>query len=124
MQPRPLTRVYPHVLILPRRYWKSGRHDSPAVFDMFFRKAPFAGEYTVFAGLDEVLKFIQTFHFKPEHIAYLRTQLKHCDEGFWDYLTALDCSEVKVYAVAEGTVGEWQPRKLAERCYALYIHAS
>jgi len=35
-------------------YWKAGRHNDHAVFDLFFRKSPFKGEYTVFAGVEEV----------------------------------------------------------------------
>lgn len=35
-------------------YWKQGRQDENAVFDLFFRKNPFSGEYTIFAGLEEV----------------------------------------------------------------------
>ena len=35
--------------------WKAKRHDEPAIFEAFFRKAPFKGPYAVFAGLDEVL---------------------------------------------------------------------
>jgi nicotinic acid phosphoribosyltransferase len=33
------------------------RHETPAVFDMFFRKPPFNGAFTVVAGLSQVLAF-------------------------------------------------------------------
>lgn len=35
-------------------YWLNGRADDPSVFDMFFRKNPFKGEFTVLAGIEEV----------------------------------------------------------------------
>ena len=44
-------------------YWKSGKMNSVATFDLYFRKSPFCGEFTIFAGLEECMKFIENFHF-------------------------------------------------------------
>lgn len=85
-------------------YWMSGRHQDPAVFDLFFRKEPFGGEFTVFAGLEEVLRFVSDFHFTDEQIEYVRSVIPHCDARFYRWLRELDCSAVKVYSLAEGTV--------------------
>ncbi len=39
-------------------YWKAGMHEVPSVFDLFFRKCPFKGEFAVFAGLQECVRFL------------------------------------------------------------------
>ena len=44
-------------------YWKARRVDDRAVFDLFFRKNPFHGEFTIFAGLSECLKFLENFRY-------------------------------------------------------------
>ena len=53
-------------------YWKHGRHETPAVFELFFRKNPFGGEFTVFAGLDECLRYVEAFAVTDDDIEYVR----------------------------------------------------
>lgn len=86
-------------------YWKSGRHDTWAVFDVFFRKNPFGGEYTIFAGLSEALDFVDKWHLSSDDIEYLRKEvLPDAEPAFFDYLANLDCSQVSVYAIHEGSI--------------------
>ncbi len=53
----------------------------------------------------QVLKYVQTFSFSESDITFLReVAMVGCDPGFFAWLATLDCSEVKIFAVAEGTV--------------------
>ncbi|KAL9248657.1 Nicotinate phosphoribosyltransferase 2-like protein [Drosera capensis] len=86
-------------------YWKAGKHNDRAVFDLFFRKSPFGGEYTVFAGLDECIRFTANYRLTEDEISFVRDALPNkCEEGFLDYLRKVDCSDVEVYAVPEGSI--------------------
>lgn len=91
-------------LTMTYAYWKQGRHEDHAVFDLFFRKNPFGGEFCIFAGLDECLGLVSTFQFKDDDIDYLRTIMPHCEAEFWVYLRGLDCSEMKIFAQQEGAL--------------------
>ena len=62
-------------LTMSYAYWKNNRTNDHAVFEAFFRKNPFKGKFTVFAGLDEVISFIKGFKFKAEEIEYLKRQM-------------------------------------------------
>ena len=81
-----LTDLY--AITMAYAHWRNGRHRETATYELFFRRNPFGGEYTVFAGLEECVKFMATFRFAPEHIQYLREQplLANCQEGFWEWL--------------------------------------
>ncbi|XP_013771962.1 nicotinate phosphoribosyltransferase-like [Limulus polyphemus] len=86
-------------------YWKNGMCSNYAVFDLFFRKNPFHGEYTVFAGLDECLKFLQSFNYSHSDIEYLKSALPPTVEhDFFTYLHQLSPKDVTVYAIPEGSV--------------------
>eukprot|EP00029_Vermamoeba_vermiformis_P008870 TRINITY_DN4267_c0_g1_i1.p1 TRINITY_DN4267_c0_g1~~TRINITY_DN4267_c0_g1_i1.p1 ORF type:complete len:534 (+),score=130.04 TRINITY_DN4267_c0_g1_i1:104-1705(+) len=85
-------------------YWKNSKHEDHAVFDLYFRKNPFGGEFTIFCGLEECLRFIDTYKFNAEDIAYLQRVMPHADKGFFEWLATVDCSKLKVYALKEGSV--------------------
>ena len=77
-------------------YWRAGVHEEEAVFDLFFRKNPFRGEFAIYAGLEEKLRLFENFHFTDDHIAYLKEQMPQCEKGFFDWLKTVDCSRIKI----------------------------
>ena len=76
-------------------YWKSGKVNDVATFDLFFRKNPFKGEFTIFAGLGDCLKFLENFHYSETDITYLRSVLpSSVEEEFYEFLQQLSPREV------------------------------
>lgn len=63
-------------------FHKDNNHTS--VFDYYFRTHPFKGGYTIFAGLENVLSYLQNFKFTPEDIDYLHKN--GFDADFLEYL--------------------------------------
>uniref|UniRef100_A0A8C8FAY3 Nicotinate phosphoribosyltransferase n=1 Tax=Oncorhynchus tshawytscha TaxID=74940 RepID=A0A8C8FAY3_ONCTS len=86
-------------------YWRSGRHNEPAVFELFFRDNPFGGGFSLFSGMHDCLLFLQSFRFTDEDVEYLRSVLPPAtDPAFFLFLRELDCSGVTLHSVPEGTV--------------------
>lgn len=86
-------------------HWKSEKREDRAVFDLFFRKNPFSGEFTIFAGLEECLKFLENFRYSESDIEYLKETMPDTVEPeFFDYLGNLSANDVKLYAIDEGKV--------------------
>lgn len=52
-------------------YWKAGKMNDSAVFDLYFRKNPFKGEFTLYAGLEECIRFLSSFKFTKKDTAYV-----------------------------------------------------
>ena len=63
--------------------FKAKRQDESCVFEAYFRKPPFKGKHTIFAGEDEVMRFLKDYKFTPDHLNYLRLKLPHYHEEFW-----------------------------------------
>ncbi|MCL2191013.1 MAG: nicotinate phosphoribosyltransferase [Treponema sp.] len=82
-------------------HWKRGRNRR-ASFEFFFRRQPFGGGYTVFAGLGTLLGNLSGFSFSDGDVEYLRS-LGLFEDGFIEYLEnfRFSCS---LWAVDEGTL--------------------
>lgn len=82
-------------------YFKSGKTEDVAVFDLFFRRNNII-TYSVAAGLEQAIEYIRSIRFTEEDIAYLRS-LHLFDEDFLEYLKGFRFTG-DVYAVPEGTL--------------------
>ncbi len=66
-------------LTMGQAYFLKGRHGQKACFDYFFRKNPFEGGYTIFAGLADLLSVIETLRFQQKDIDFLHKKGFHPD---------------------------------------------
>jgi nicotinate phosphoribosyltransferase len=73
----------------------------PATFDLFIRRLPPNRSYFLFAGLEQVLLFLEKMRFTEEHIKFLKSQ--GFKEDFLEYLKNFKFSG-DVWAIPEGTV--------------------
>ncbi|KAI6196479.1 Nicotinate phosphoribosyltransferase domain containing protein [Aphelenchoides besseyi] len=85
-------------------YWRAGTFDDDACFDLFFRKNPFKGEFTVFVGLEDCLRLVQNFHFSASDMDFIREVLPNAEPEFYEFLENLTCRKLKIFAIPEGTV--------------------
>ena len=88
-------------LTMSQAYFKAGKKDEEAVFDVFFRKNPLGGGYGVMGGLDKIISFIQNIHFDEDDISYLRSTGQFT-EDFLEYLINFKFTG-SIYAIPDGT---------------------
>ena len=88
-------------LTMMQGYFKAN-NKNVAVFDAFYRKNPCDGGYAIFAGLQQVIEYIENLHFDEDDINYLRG-LGIFDEDFLEYLSDFRFTG-DIYAFPEGTV--------------------
>lgn len=93
---------------MAQSYWKNKRHETNAVFNLFFRKLPFGGKYAICAGLEYVLDYLENFHFSKQDTDYLagltgRDNQPLFESDFLQYLKQLRFTG-SVRAIPEGSV--------------------
>ena len=95
-------------LTMAAAYFHAGTAKRESVFQLFFRKLPFAGGYAVAAGLGPALEWLEEFRFRDEELTYLATLQGNrgkplFEEKFLEYLRELRL-ELDIEAVLEGEI--------------------
>ena len=101
-------------LTMAQVYFKMGLHETPALFEHFFRDNPDYGVhqagYCVNAGLEWLLDWMQEAKFGDEELSYLRDTKNQSGNRVFDddFLSWLEVngnfSKIKLYSMAEGRV--------------------
>ncbi len=89
-------------LTMANGYFLQENQGERVAFDVFFRRNPDGGGFSVFAGLEQIIEYIENMHFAEEDIDYLRG-LNLFDDRFLEYLKEFRFHG-DVYAFPEGTV--------------------
>ncbi|CAK5015678.1 unnamed protein product [Meloidogyne enterolobii] len=85
-------------------YWQQGIHNKRARFELFFRKNPFEGEFTIFAGLEDCLNFVKNFNFTESDLEFISQKLAYADKNFFEYLRKFNCENIILMAIPEGSI--------------------
>lgn len=88
-------------LTMSQVYFNEGKQDEVVTFDLFYRKNPDDAGYSVCAGLEQVIDFVNDFHFDNSDIEYLR-KTGQFSEPFLEYLHNFKFKG-DIYAIPEGT---------------------
>ena len=89
-------------LTMANGYLKSGIGEQYAYFDVFYRENPDKAGYAIFAGLEQVVEYVNNLKFDEDDISYLRSK-GYFDEAFLQYLADFRF-DGDIWAIPEGTV--------------------
>ncbi|MDR0720821.1 MAG: nicotinate phosphoribosyltransferase [Treponema sp.] len=88
-------------LTMAQGYWKRGMNQR-AVFEVIFRRQPFGGGFSIFAGLGTLVNELSSFAFSAEDLEYLKS-LGLFEMDFLEYLRSFRFGG-SLWAVDEGIV--------------------
>lgn len=83
-------------------YFSDDVMNTVVVFDVFYRKNPDNGGFAIFAGLEQIIDYIENLKFTDEDIEYLRSRNMFNDK-FLEYLQNFKFTG-DIYAFPEGTI--------------------
>ena len=89
-------------LTMMQGYFRNKDRNEPAIFDGFYRNNQLDSGYSICAGLEQVIDYINNLHFEDDDIAYLRS-LGIFGEDFLNYLRDFHFSG-DIYAIPEGSI--------------------
>ncbi len=88
-------------LTMANGYFKLGKKDEIAYFDVFFRNVPDGGGFAIAAGLEQVINYVKELKFTDDDIEFLRGK-NMFSEDFLAFLRTFRFTG-DIYAVPEGT---------------------
>ena len=83
-------------------YFNDHDTETQVVFDVFYRQNPDGGGFAIFAGLEQVIEYVENMRFSEDDIEYFRQQ-QMFSEDFLNYLKDFRFHG-DIYAMPEGTV--------------------
>lgn len=89
-------------LTMMQGYIQNNKEHQLVVFDLFFRSNPYEGSFSIAAGLQQVIEYINNLKFSPDDLNYLKS-LNVFNDGFIEFLRTFKFTG-DIYSVAEGTI--------------------
>ena len=83
-------------------YFCENANDARVTFDVFYRRNPDNASFSVFAGLEQIIEYVEDLHFDEDDIEYFRS-LSLFDEKFLEFLKGYKFKG-DIYAFPEGTI--------------------
>ncbi len=83
-------------------YFECGDTNQRVAFDVFYRRNPDGGGFAIFAGLEQIIDYVENMNFSADDVDYFRTQNLFGD-AFLDYLRTFHFHG-DIYSFPEGTI--------------------
>ena len=83
-------------------YFATGGTNTKVAFDVFYRRNPDQGGFAIFAGLEQIIEYVENMKFSAEDVEYFRSQ-NLFSEDFLNYLANFHFHG-DIYAFPEGTI--------------------